>query len=112
MELRRRLAVAESIPAQLPEGFSGLYDQVWKQADDDGRLEFVEEVLGPFMDTGTPADYLAANLLANGGSSVVGKGAHVAGQIEDCVVWDGCIVDEGEHLVRAIRGDNGVTVRP
>lgn len=94
---------------QLPPGFSGLYDQVWREASDAGELDFVEAE-GPVMDTGTPADYLAANLLANHGESVIGRDAVVLGSVTDSVVWDGCRVEADEALVRCIRGDGGVTV--
>lgn len=94
----------------LPTGFSGLYDEVWGREYERGRLEFVE-ARGPVVDTGTPADYLAANLLANGGESVIGEGAAVEGAVIDSVVWDGCRVGQDERLVRCIRGDSGVTVQ-
>jgi len=40
---------------------------------------------GPFVDCGTPAQYLEANLASSGGASVVGDGAVVAGSIDRCV---------------------------
>lgn len=94
----------------LPTGFSGLYDEVWAGEHERGRLEFVE-AHGPVVDTGTPADYLTANLLANGGESVIGEGAVVEGSVVESVVWDGCRVGRHERLVRCIRGDGGVTVQ-
>lgn len=93
----------------LPAGFSGLYDQVWGAAHATGEIEFVE-ARGHVVDTGTPSDYLRANLLANGGQSVIGRGAVVEGTISDTVVWDGCRVDAHERLRSCIRGDGGVTV--
>ena len=65
------------------------------------------------IDCGTPADYLAANLHASGGASVVDPGAVVEGHVERCVVWDGAHVGPAEHLVDAIRAgtrDAPVTV--
>lgn len=94
----------------LPAGFSGLYDQVWGRAAADGEIEFVE-ARGPVVDTGTPEDYLLANLTANGGRSVIGRGAVVEGEVRDSVVWDGARVEAGEVLVRAIRTDGGLTVQ-
>ena len=46
---------------------SGLYEVRWRAAAARGELELVDHD-GPFVDCGTPADYLAANLLASGGS--------------------------------------------
>ena len=47
---------------------------------------------GAFVACDTPADYLAANLAASGGASVVGDGAVVDGAIERSVVWPGAVV--------------------
>ena len=57
-----------------------------------------------------PRDYLAANLLASGGESVVGEGAVVEGELVRSVVWPGGIVHPGEVLVDAIRLDDHHTV--
>ena len=89
---------------------SGLYEVSWRAAEAAGRLELVP-LAGPFVDCGTPADYLAANMLASGGETVVGKGAVVAGTAERCVLWPGARVEAGEHLVEAIRTGSGLTVR-
>lgn len=96
------------IAALAPEP-SGLYERSWRAAQEDGRLEVVRHD-GPFIDCGTPRDYLAANLAANDGHSVLGEGAQVAGTIERCVVWPGAVVRRGETLVDAIRVDHNVTV--
>lgn len=88
---------------------SGLWTTCWRPALEAGLLETVN-VAGPFVDCGTPADYLAANLTASGGESVVGDGATVEGELVRTVVWDGAEVAPGEHLVDAIRADEGVTV--
>ena len=87
---------------------SGLYEVLWREADADGRVETVLHH-GPFVDCAGPADYLAANLQAAGGS-VIGAGAQVEGTVEDSVVWAGARVHPHEHLVRAIRTDTGRTV--
>ncbi|MCU1353702.1 MAG: Mannose-phosphate guanylyltransferase/MurNAc alpha-phosphate uridylyltransferase, partial [Acidimicrobiales bacterium] len=60
---------------------------------------------GPFVDCGTVADYLAANLLATGGTSAVEPGALVADDavVERSVVWAGSEVHPGEVLVDAVR---------
>jgi len=99
-------AVARLVPEP-----SGLYEAVWASAAAAGRLEVVAHH-GPFVDCGTPARYLAANLAASGGASVIGRGATVAGELRRSVVWPGSHVHAGEHLVDAIRaGPLTVAVR-
>lgn len=77
---------------------AGLYEAVWRGHD-------VETVAfdGPFVDCGTPADYLAANLAASGGRSVVADGARVDGTLVRSVCWKDAVVEPGETLVDAIR---------
>jgi NDP-sugar pyrophosphorylase family protein len=81
---------------------SGLYERSWHVAQVEGVLDVVRHE-GPFVDCGTPAQYLEANLAASGGVSVVGDGAVVAGSIDHCVVWPGAVVWPSESLSRAIR---------
>jgi len=88
---------------------SGLYERSWRPAHAAGRLEVVRHD-GPFVDCGTPADYLRANLLASGGASVVGDGAVVAGRLDRCVVWPGAVVWPPETLTCAIRMTDSATV--
>jgi hypothetical protein len=83
---------------------SGLYEVLWRDLDEHGQLELVP--LGAdrlSIDCGTPADYLAANLHACGGDSVIGEGAVVDGSLEHCVVWPGAYVGPDEHLVDVVR---------
>jgi NDP-sugar pyrophosphorylase family protein len=97
---------------------------VWRPAERRGELELVG-FDGRYVDTGTPADYLWANLHAAGrGSlvdptatvtgrvteSVVGAGAAVRGDVIRCVVWPGAEVADGETLTGAIRAGRGLTV--
>lgn len=95
---------------------------VWRPAEADGELELIPYE-GDYIDTGTPADYLAANLHAAAGlvdptatvtghaeSSVVGAGATVHGTITRCVVWPGATVGPDEHLTDTIRAAGGMTV--
>ena len=94
----------------IPDGVSGLTAVCWGPAAAAGRLE---QVGGPrpFVDCGRPGDYLAANLAASGGRSVVGEGAEVHGTLERSVVWPGAVVRPGEHLVDAIRVGDWLTVQ-
>ncbi|GIF68168.1 hypothetical protein Ais01nite_62030 [Asanoa ishikariensis] len=99
-----------------------LVHTVWRPAEADGELEVVP-FDGVFFDTGTPRDYLAANLHAAGGGnlvagtvtgrcvrSVVGPGATVAGDVTDSVVWPGAVVAAGERLDHVIRAGRQLTV--
>ncbi|MEV4121182.1 NTP transferase domain-containing protein [Micromonospora sp. NPDC049645] len=108
----------------LPVVFSDLVRAVWRPAEAAGALEVVPYP-GTFFDTGTPADYLAANLHAAAGGtlvdpsatvtgrcveSVVGAGARVAGDVCRAVVWPGATVRHDERLREAIRAGSEVTV--
>jgi N-acetyl-alpha-D-muramate 1-phosphate uridylyltransferase len=81
---------------------TGLYEVSWGRALAEGRIEVVRWD-GPWVDCGTPADYLRANLLASGGAPVVGPGAKVAGRVTRTVVWERSEVHPGEVLVDAVR---------
>jgi len=94
---------------RLPAAFGGLYEACWGPRWAEGRLELVAGA-GPFFDCGTPADYLAANLAASGGTSVVGEGARVEGELVRSVVWPGGVVHRGERLVECIRVGENLTV--
>ncbi|BCB83981.1 hypothetical protein Psuf_012940 [Phytohabitans suffuscus] len=98
---------------------------VWRPAEAEGSLEVVT-FAGTYLDTGTPRDYLAANLHAAGEGSlvapgarvsgparraVVGAGAVVEGALTRAVVWPGGYVGADEHLVDAIRVGRDLTVR-
>ena len=87
---------------------SGLYEVSWRRLIAEGRVEVVRWD-GPCVDCGTPASYLAANLAASGGTSVIGPGSKVHGSVYRTVLWEGSEVYEHEYLRDAIRGD-GVTV--
>ncbi|MGB9377417.1 MAG: sugar phosphate nucleotidyltransferase [Mycobacteriales bacterium] len=108
-----RFAGASVLPwayaRDLPAEPSGLYEVVWQAADRSGDLEFVEHPT-TFIDCGTPADYLAANLHASGGASVIGAGAVVEGELVRSVVWPGAVVRRAERLVDAVRAPGGLTV--
>ncbi|MEJ5944417.1 sugar phosphate nucleotidyltransferase [Pseudokineococcus basanitobsidens] len=85
---------------------SGLLEVLWRAERDAGRLD-LHRTAQRGVDCGTPGRYLAANLAASGGRSVIGAGAVVDGELERCVVWDGAVVGAGEHLVDVVRaGDD------
>jgi MurNAc alpha-1-phosphate uridylyltransferase len=88
---------------------SGLWEASWRALHADDRVDVVRWD-GPCLDCGTPSRYLAANLSASGGASVVGEGAEIEGRVERSVVWPGARVRRGEHLVDAVRTDDSVTV--
>ncbi len=89
---------------------TGLYEVLWRQAWDAGRIDLVE-LAGPFFSCDTPADYLAANMEASGGRSVIGPGAVVEGEVVRSVVWPAAVVRRGERLVDSIRADDRMTVQ-
>jgi MurNAc alpha-1-phosphate uridylyltransferase len=84
---------------------SGLYEAVWRHEEP----ELIEHH-GTFVDCGTVADYLGANLHASGGRSVIGNGARIDGEVVRSVVWPGGVVRRGERLEDAVRTDTGLTV--
>lgn len=88
---------------------SGLYEVSWRPAQAAGRLEVVRHD-GPFVDCGTPRQYLTANLLWSGGESVVEPGAEVEGSLDRCVVWSDARVRRHEELTCSIRARGGLTV--
>lgn len=83
---------------------SGLYEMMWGREAEAGRLDLVVYD-GPFVDCASPADYLAANLLASAGRSSIDHGAFVArgARVERSVLWPGAVVQAGEVLDQAIR---------
>lgn len=96
------VAALEAVP-------SGLYEVCWRPWAERGAVEVIRHD-GPFVDCGTPADYLAANLASSGGHPVIGDGAVVDGFVERSVVWPRAVVHGDEALVDAVRTDTGITV--
>ncbi|HEY8472500.1 MAG TPA: sugar phosphate nucleotidyltransferase [Natronosporangium sp.] len=109
----------------LTEDAGELVRAVWRPAEAAGAVEVVP-FTGYFRDTGTPADYLAANLHAAGGGNliapdaevtgecreaVIGAAATVRGTVHRGVVWPGGFVAEAEHLTDAVRAGTDLTVR-
>ncbi|MFC0533847.1 nucleotidyltransferase family protein [Phytohabitans kaempferiae] len=108
----------------LPPEPAELVRTVWRPAEAEGALEVVT-FTGTYLDTGTPRDYLAANLHTAGDGSLIAPDANVTGQVERAVVgaaasvhgtltravvWPGGHVAAGEHLVDAIRAGDSLTV--
>ena len=87
---------------------TGLYEVLWRDLPA-SQLDLVL-TNDPVIDCGRPSDYLAANLHASGGASVVGPGAVVQGRVERCVVWPEAYVGPDEHLVEVVRA--GTRERP
>jgi N-acetyl-alpha-D-muramate 1-phosphate uridylyltransferase len=123
---RHRFAGCSLLPWSRVATLSGepaeLVHTVWRPAEAAGELTVVEYT-GTYLDTGTPRDYLAANLHAAAGvtapsatvagaalGSVVGPGAVVDGTVESCVVWPHGYVGRDEYLTRAIRYGRSGTV--
>jgi NDP-sugar pyrophosphorylase family protein len=112
----------EAVPAEL-------FKVVWRPARNADALDLVRYG-GEFIDCGTPADYLAANLAAlrreSPGAdaltgldtvvtgtvrdSVLGDHAVVEGSVTRCVLWPGARVAAGETLTDAIRIGADLTV--
>lgn len=109
---------------------TGLYEVVWRDAHEHGVLDVVRSG-SPFVDCGTPADYLGANMLAVelvGDSiidpsatigeqarivgSVIGPGALIEGSVTDSVVWADQVVGIDEALDGVIRASPELTLRP
>jgi N-acetyl-alpha-D-muramate 1-phosphate uridylyltransferase len=95
--------------ARLPPVPAGLYEASWAALMAADEVEIVRWE-GPCLDCGTPARYLAANLAANGGASVIGAGARVDGELVRSVIWPDARVRPRERLVDAVRASDEVTV--
>jgi MurNAc alpha-1-phosphate uridylyltransferase len=116
-----------SVLANLAAEPAELVLTAWRPAERAGRLSVVE-FAGRYLDTGTPTDYLAANLLASEAEpwgnliapdarvsgrldrAVIGAGAVVSGDVTRGVVWPGGLVTADERLVDAIRVGSDLTV--
>ncbi|NMO53086.1 NTP transferase domain-containing protein [Actinoplanes sp. TBRC 11911] len=103
---------------------SDLVRTVWRPAEAEGALELINYA-GVYIDTGTPADYLRANLHAADGrnlidptaavdgpvqESVIGAGARIRGALARSVVWPGGEVAADESLTDVVRAGGGLTV--
>ena len=108
----------------LPEGHGELVRTAWRPAEAAGELELIPYD-GAYIDTGTPADYLRANLHAANGHTLIDPTAEITGSVSDSVIgpharvhghatrvvlWAGAEIAAGEHLTDAIRAPGGLTV--
>jgi MobA-like NTP transferase domain len=105
----------------LPATKDELVRAVWRPAETAGELELIGYD-GVYIDTGTPADYLRANLAGGpvidpsatitgrAENSVVGAHAFVRGTITGCVIWPGATVAATETLTNTIRANQTLTV--
>ncbi|WP_433302500.1 nucleotidyltransferase family protein [Actinoplanes sp. CA-030573] len=109
---------------ELPDEHGNLVRTSWRPAESRGELELIGYE-GVYIDTGTPADYLSANLHAANGqtlidptadvdgpvsASVIGPHARVRGSVTRAVVWPRAEVGPGENLTDVIRAPDGLTV--
>ena len=108
----------------LPNGHCDLVSRAWRPAEAAGELELIG-FDGLYLDTGTPADYLRANLHAAHGrtlidptaeihapvsEAVIGSHARIRGPVTRAVVWPAAEVSPDETLTGAIRAQGGLTV--
>lgn len=91
-------AVFDRLPAGRPaETVSGLYRELVHEAPGSVKVWPVD---APFLDVGTPADYVNA-VMSLAGTDVVIEGSAVvdpSAVLHRCVVWDGAMVGAGAHL--------------
>ena len=125
----RRFAGLSLLPWRYVRGLAAekgdLVRTVWRPAEAADELELIGYD-GVYIDTGTPGDYLTANLHAAGGrslvdptaevtgtvtQSVIGPRARIRGAITRGVAWPGAEVAAEESLTGAIRAPGGLTVR-
>ena len=108
----------------LSEAPSDLVRTVWRPAEAEDALELINYE-GLYIDTGTPADYLRANLHASHGASlidptatitgtvtnsVVGPAAQIHGTTTQSVIWPSATVLPTESLTNTIRAPRGITI--
>ncbi len=96
-------AVFDRLPPGVPaESVAGLYRDLVR--DEPGSVR-VWPVDAPFMDVGTPADYLSAVLRTGATEQSVVEGTghvHPSAVLIRCVVWDGATVGAGAHLTDCV----------
>jgi|KBSSwiStaDraftv2_1062776.scaffolds.fasta_scaffold19426_4 UTP-glucose-1-phosphate uridylyltransferase len=110
--------------AALNAEYSHLVLTTWRPAERTGRLQAIP-LAGTYIDCGSPAAYLAANMHAAHGQnlvapgaivtglaleSVIGAGSRMNGTVRRCVLWPGAQVDADELLIDSIRVGRDMTV--
>ncbi len=120
-------ALDRAVLDRVPEGFGCIVRTAYIALLPERRLSSIRHA-GLWVDIGTPAEYLRANLdLLDGrmappidpwsrgsrgpGGSFLGAGARVAGSIDRCVIGAGAMVPAGSRLRRCVVWD-GVVVPP
>jgi mannose-1-phosphate guanylyltransferase/MurNAc alpha-1-phosphate uridylyltransferase len=98
----------------LPATKGDLVRAAWRPAEAAGELELIGYD-GVYIDTGTPADYLRANLAGGpmtdpsatvtgtAEDSIIGAHAVVHGTVTRCVIWPNATVAATETLIDTIR---------
>jgi NDP-sugar pyrophosphorylase family protein len=110
--------------ARIPPGFQTVIDTAYAALLAEGNVAAYLEPGLTWFDIGTPAAYLAANLAVlrgeirtaldpwsrgeRRGSSWVGEGAVIEGEIHECVVGAGAHVPTGASLSRCVVWDGAV----
>lgn len=96
--------------AKLTVGYGDLVQDCWRPLGEDA-LEFVPRD-EQYIDCGVLPGYLAANLLASGGATVVGENAVIEGEARRSVIWPNAHVAKNEVLVDCIRIGADITICP
>jgi len=113
--------------ARIPEGVQGVIETAYKELVPLGKVRAVLEPGATWFDVGTPAAYLAANLAVlrgeiavpldpwtrgtRNGTSWVGAGVVIRGEIESCAIGPGVTIHDGASLERCVVWE-GATVLP
>ena len=113
--------------SRIPEGVQGVIETAYKELVPLGKVRAVLEPGATWFDVGTPAAYLAANLAVlrgeiavpldpwtrgmRSGTSWIGDGAVIRGEIDSCAIGRGVTVSAGASLTRCVVWD-GAAVSP
>lgn len=89
---------------------TGLYEVVWREAWERGRLDLVEHA-GTAFDVGTPERLLAANLAAGDGRSFVHPTARVRAPLRSSVALPGAVVTGQDALSFCVCGPGELVLR-
>lgn len=95
-----------SVVEDLNDDAEDLYHDLWKAQRAAGVLDTVP-FAGIALDSGTPLDLLAANLMSTAGESLIERGAVVEGMVISSVVLRGATIARGETVRNCIAGPAG-----